>query len=483
VVRFSSLLDPTSIYFQNDITKSTTPPAVTQYLIYDTLLRAQPDGGYSPGLAKSATVVDSQTIKISLQSGVTFSDGTVFDAGALKLNIDRNVKANNTKSFDIALQDVDSVTVDSPLAVTIKLKKPTAGVFYTLLSRGETMSASPTAIQNGVDLVTKPVGAGPFVLESAVSQDKIRLVKNTKYFQADQIKVAAIEYIHTASEAATLNALRTNAVDAADNISPSLVKGLQGTTLTVQNTGSESVLFWGFMCKKNPPLNDVRVRQALNYGLDRDAINSVVFEGKSEASWGFWKSDSKYHDPKLTDFYKRDVTKAKQLLADAGYPNGFDLNLVVPTAGGTAVTVTEIVQAQLKDIGVRVRVSPSANTTQDFFTDAKYPVMFFAYSRAGIDKVTRSLYSPGPIGNICNYNNSEINSLTDQIKAFDPASPQAIQLWKQLDRVALTDAAMLYGTFGTVGTAYNGAKVGGVSYFLDFKGVPYVSPWGLYVKA
>ena len=131
------------------------------------LLRQNADGSYSPGLAKSATVVDPQTIEVELQPNVKFSDGTPMNAEAVKFSIERTMASGNVGAVRAELlPDRGSITVNSPTKLTITLKTPIAGQFYNLLANGETFVVSPTAVQSGTSLDEKPVGAGPFMLES-----------------------------------------------------------------------------------------------------------------------------------------------------------------------------------------------------------------------------------------------------------------------------------------------------------------------------
>ena len=143
-----------------DPTTPTNPDIwYAQRWIYDSLLRQNADGSYSPGLAKSATATDPQTIVVELNPGIKFSDGTPLDSEAVKASIERTIAAHNVGSVRAELNEVDTITVDSPTKFTIKLKTPIAGQFYNLLSQGETFVVSPTAVASGTSLDEKPVGA------------------------------------------------------------------------------------------------------------------------------------------------------------------------------------------------------------------------------------------------------------------------------------------------------------------------------------
>jgi peptide/nickel transport system substrate-binding protein len=481
IVRVVTSLLATSSYLQLDPVKAVTPAVLTHQLIYDNLLRAQLDGSYKPGLAKSATVVDPTTIKVELQPNLKFTDGTVLDAAAVKFNIERMAAATNPGAIAAEMKQLDTITVDTPLTLTIKLKTPIAGLFYQYLSRGETMIVSPTAAKSGADLATAPVGAGPYKLQSLKTEDKMVFVKNPDFFQADQIKVPTIEFVHTASPQSTENALRTKVADAADNVTTDIVRSLTGSGLSVRQEVTDSTLFWAQICKSRAPLDNVKVRQALNYALDRDALNQVLYDGKSEPQWGFWSSKSKFHDPALNDYYKLDLVKAKQLLTEGGYPTGFTLQLVVSNVPSVTTIATELVQQQWAKIGVKVEIVASSNVVQDFFIDNKYPGQFFPLQRAGLDKVTRNLLL-GSIGNICAWNDPDLNDLVAKIRAVAQDSDAAVQLWHQLDKLALERAMNIFGVFGTTANVWDGTKLANVKFTPNFQGAPYLDFFSVYVK-
>src|SRR5262245_28645750 len=143
-----------------------TSPFWWHFAVYDTLLHMHDDGTYEPGLAKKATIVDSSTLTVELNENLKFQDGTPLAAEAVKFGIQRNIKPNKPGIFRVAeLSQVDTMTADSPTKLTIKLKTPIAGSFYSLFAHGETMPVSPTAVQKGIDLNSNPVGAGPFKIE------------------------------------------------------------------------------------------------------------------------------------------------------------------------------------------------------------------------------------------------------------------------------------------------------------------------------
>ncbi len=118
-----------------------------------------------------------------------FSDGTPMNADAVKFSIERTMASGNVGAVRAELLQIASITVTSPTKLTIALKTPIAGQFYNLLANGETFVVSPTAAQSGTSLDEKPVGAGPFTLESFTPERSAKFVKNPNYFEAKKIKI------------------------------------------------------------------------------------------------------------------------------------------------------------------------------------------------------------------------------------------------------------------------------------------------------
>ena len=358
-----------------------------QQYVYDSLLRQAADGSYSPGLAKSATVTDPQTIVIELQPNVKFSDKTPVDAEAVKFSIERQIASGNVGSIRTELLEVASITVDSPTKLTIALKTPIAGQFYNLLAHGETMVVSPTAAKSGTSLDDKPVGAGPFLLQSYTPERSVVFVKNPAYFEAKKIRLAGVELVQVTSTdpQAGVNAMLDGIVDAGGVATLDQAAPLEGSGLTVDVAASDSSFIGVQWCKSDPALSNVKVRQALNYAVDRNEINDLIFQGQSEPMWATWTQQNTLFNPKLKEYYQHNPKKAKQLLKEAGVTNlSFDLY-----AGPLPEDqrIAEVLKEQWADVGVTVNLVNFQNIVQEFFTERKAPAGVVPLRRQGLDKV------------------------------------------------------------------------------------------------
>ena len=452
-----------------------------QQYVYDSLLRQAADGSYSPGLAKSATVIDPQAIVIELRPNVKFSDKTPMDAEAVKFSIERQIASGNVGSVRTELLEVGSITVDSPTKLTIALKTPIAGQFYNLLAHGETMVVSPTAAKSGTSLDDKPVGAGPFVLESYTPERSVVFVKNPDYFEAKKIKLAGVELVQVTSTdpQAGVNALLDGIVDAGGVATLDQAAPLEGGGLTVDVAASDSSFIGVQWCKSDPALSNVKVRQALNYAVDRNEINELIFQGQSEPMWATWTQQNTLFNPKLKEYYQHNPKKAKQLLKEAGVTNlSFDLY-----AGPLPEDqrIAEVLKEQWADVGVTVNLVNFQNIVQEFFTERKAPAGVVPLRRQGLDKVTRVLVL-GSIGNLCNYDDPKINTMVDNIRKLDAGAKEYQQAWWDLDSYIVKNALHAYLIWALNISAYNADRVGNMTYRPDVFGQPRVDTFNVYVK-
>jgi ABC-type transport system substrate-binding protein len=453
----------------------------TQQWIYDSLLRQNADGSYSPGLAKSATVVDPQTIVIELQPNVKFSDDTPMDADAVKFSIERMVASDNVGAIRAELKEIASVTVDSPTKLTIALKTPVAGQFYNLLANGETMVVSPTAAKSGTPLDTKPVGAGPFLLKSYTPEQSVVFEKNPKYFQANKIKLNGIEIVQVQSTdpQAGVNALLDGIVDAGGTNTLDQVAPLEQGGLKVNVTGNDSSYRFVALCKNQAPFDNLKVRQALNYAIDRNEVNDLVYQGKSEPMWATWTESNALFNPKLKNYYKYNPKKAKQLLKESGVGKvSFDFyDGPLPENQRMA----QILKEQWADVGIEANLVHFTNIVTEFFEENKAPAGVVPLMRSGLDKVTRNLV-PGSVGDKCGYDDPKLNAMVAKVRELGADSKEYQKAWWDMDAYIVKNALHVYIVWSPNITAYNSERIGNITYRPDVFGQPRVDAFKVYIR-
>jgi peptide/nickel transport system substrate-binding protein len=450
-------------------------------LVYGTLLKMTPSGEVVPDLAKSVDVVDPSTIKVVLRPGLKFTDGTPVDAAAYKFSIDRMINQALPGGKEAEVNQIASVTVDAPLEFTVALKTPIAGAITRLMRLCEVgCPQSPTAVQNGTDFSTNPVGAGPYKLKVNTPGQEFVLEKNPDYWDAKNIKVGTIQYKNVPGSA-TVTAITGNQTDFASFLSQLQTQEMAGSpNIKTKTITTDNSMLIGHMCKSRPPFDSLEVRQALNYASDRDDFNEKLFQGSGEDMWGWFKSSSPNFDPALDDYYAYNVKKAKKLLKAAGQENlTFDIGFTPGVVDSE--TGAQVAQQQWQKAGITTNLVPLTSQL-DFFPDGtKVPMYFFALQRAGIPKVSRILV-PGSFGDVCQWDDPELTALVTQAQGLADGSPEQAKVWHDINKRTLETAAVVFVLFGTQSYAYNSGTVQKIAINEGRTGIPELYVWGTSLK-
>lgn len=367
-------------------------------MLYDSLVQRAPDGTFKPALAESWTLApDGRVLDLTLRSGVTFQDGAPFTAAAVKANIDA-AKAGGT-NFSAQLASVVSVEAVDDHHVRFQLKD-SAGPLLGVLSGEAGMIINPARL--GEDLSRAGAGAGPFTLDRFEGQ-RLEFTAWKGYWKADAVKVAGVDLDVFIDDSARLRALRSRQLDTAFII-PSQVREVESSGLKVARPPiAES--FWGVLVNTGRrELADPKVRQAMMLALDRPALASNVFgeAGCTPSVQPFdpkdWAFSSDLNGLPAAQF---DPARAKQLLAEAGVPNGFSIELQVGTAQNYT-QIGQILQSQWGAIGIKVGLRPMENV--QFVTarrkgDFDATVSVYLNARPDQSTFVQNFYLPGGIFN------------------------------------------------------------------------------------
>jgi len=334
---------------------------------YDALLKINPsDGSIMPSLALSYTWVgtDFKTFKMELRPNVLFSDGTEFNAEAVKAWLDFQ-KAN--ASVTAANIGLDTAEVTGPLSITLHLAQANS-LLPRMLYRGFNSGAiaCQAAITNPDLVKTATCGAGPYMLDAAntVTADTYTFIPNPHYWNPDAIHWNKLVLKVVANPQSALDALKTGQVQII-GADPTIIDA--GVAAGMKLDGVEfNVMGLDFLLKDGtavPALGDVRVRQALNYAIDRVALAKVLAGGLGRPVSSEFLPGSDAYDASLDNYYPYDVTKAKALLAEAGYADGFDVTILSLPLGGLD-TLAQAVASYWEAIGVHTKVDNKATAPE-----------------------------------------------------------------------------------------------------------------------
>jgi peptide/nickel transport system substrate-binding protein len=340
--------------------------------VYDSLVKPKPDGSYAPQLATEWAYVDNSTaLQLRLRKGVKFSDGTPFNAAAVKANLERakTLKGSTAASELGAVAGVDAVDENT---AKIRLNPGTGATLLDSLSNKPGYMVSPAAFNNA-DLGKNPVGTGPFRLVSWKPGASVSFDRSPTYWgKAPQVAHLLINII--ADDQAAANALKTGQLDAMIGnygaTGPVLedLKATKGVKVApVPTTAVQTVL----LNTTKPGLGDQRVRQAISFAIDRNALAKAL--GLGAPGVEFAHPASIYFNPKFKDYYPYNPTKAKQLLTEAGYANGFSFEATINVAHAVNRQMGEILQQQLAQVSIKlsIRTLDGATLLQTCFIQSK----------------------------------------------------------------------------------------------------------------
>ena len=379
--------------------------------VFDRLIEKNEQMELVPGLAESWKYINDTTVEFKLREGVTFHNGTKFTAEDVKYTLDNARVAPLVVNLYGAIEEVEVIDQHT---VTIKTKEPYGPLLHHL-SHITASIMNKDYNEANEDYHIKPMGTGAYSVENWIAGDRVILKSNENYFRG-KAPINEVIVRNIPEENSRIIALETGEVQMSqDIISIARHNVLDDPSLELQEMSSLGVSYIGFNVKREP-LQDVRIRQAIAYAINRDEIIDTILMGSVEKADGlFGPGVFGYSETAETIGY--DPEKAKALLAEAGYENG-GIDLTVITSGSdTSVQVLTVVQAQLRDLGINLSIEllewgaylhATANGESDLF------YMSWSNSSAdgdyGLSGVLHSEFK-GAGGNRSFYKNKELDNL------------------------------------------------------------------------
>ncbi|CTQ52105.1 Dipeptide-binding protein [Roseibium album] len=320
--------------------------------VFEGLTRFGPDGSVNPGLAESWEIsADGKTYTFHLRSGVKFHDGTDMTAEDVKFSLDRARDDDSANAQKALFAGIENVEVVDPQTVKVTLSAP-AGNFLFNMAWGDAVIVAPESIEN---IKSNPVGTGAFKFSNWVQGDRIDLEKNTDYWGTPaKLDKATFKFISDPTAAfASVMAEDVNAFvsfPAPENL-PQFDADPRFQVL-VGSTEGETILSTN---NKLPPLDNLKVRKAIAHAIDRQAIiDGAMFGYGTPIGTHFAPHNPDYVD--LTGNSAYDPELSKELLAEAGYADGFTTTLKLPPPS-YARRGGEIIAAQLRAVGIETEIS------------------------------------------------------------------------------------------------------------------------------
>jgi len=332
------------------------------YVIYNTLVRYGTDFSLQPELAESWSIEgDGRRIVFKLRTGVKFHDGTDFNAEAVKWNIDYRLDKEVASPQRQQLEPIiASVEVIDPATVAFNLKQRSPGLLSLLGERPGFMISPAAAKKFGKDLGNNPVGTGPFVFKEWVKGSQITVERNPNYWEAGKPHLDRIVFRDIAGSIVGAQRLITGELDFVGDMSPQEILQLQnrpGIKLYPITVGRWYSMQWHTY---EPPFDNAKLRQAIAHGIDRKRMNDIVMAGRGALIDGPTPEGLWWYNANART-YPYDPARAKALLTEAGYPNGFEFTLSTPQIG-MLQQINQLAQEQLAAVGIKLKLEPVAQS-------------------------------------------------------------------------------------------------------------------------
>ncbi len=391
---------------------------VTYANIYEGLTRINSKGEVRPDLAESWTISpDGLTYTFKLVGGVKFHDGTPFDCSIVKFSYGRAMAPDSVNAQKQLFEPIDSVKCPDSFTAVVKLKRPTA-LFLFDMGWGDAVMVSPkSAATNKTD----PVGTGPFKFKEWVKGDHVTLVRNPDYWGA-QPPLKSVTFKFIADPSAATAAMLAGDIDAFPLFpAPEAIDQFKADARFHVNIGTTEGKTIVALNNAKKPFDDIRVRRALTYAIDRKALIDAAQSGYGKPIGSHYvPTDPGYID--LTGVYPYDPAKAKALLAEAGVKPGFTITLTLPPPpyarrGG------EVIADMWGKVGIKTRLVPIewAQWLDQVFKRTDYDATIISHTEArDLDIYARDKY-------YFNYHSPAYKALYQKfVEAVDPKAQLAL---------------------------------------------------------
>ncbi len=384
-------------------------------LLYNRLTRLDENLSVVPDLAESWEIPDNLTYIFHLRKGVKFHNGREMVADDVKYSLERVLDKKTASPGRSYISLITSIDIIDPYTVKINLSAPLASFLNALTSNNLSIVPREAVEANG-NLQKVAVGTGPFMLKEWIPDNSMTLVKNPDYFVKNSPKVDKVIFRVIPEAASLLSGVKSGDLDIAIiNDGATIRQADKISQVTVLSKPGINVRTFGFNTTRKP-FNDKRVREALALAINRDEIVSLAEFGMGSPTGPIPVSAKEWALPlSKLPFSAPDYNRAKALLADAGYPNGFTFNIVCSSTYEGGLAVAQVIQNELKNIGVTANLEVVEwGVYIDRWVKRDFDSMVEIRGGSGDPDrfLYRTLYSTGGVNNFM-FKNAEVDRLLD----------------------------------------------------------------------
>ncbi len=414
-------------------------------MLFDHLIERDFDGKLVAGLAESWNIVDDKTLEFKLPQGVTFHNGEPFDANAVKFSVERMLNPDLKSSFRGNFKAIKEVQIVSAMTVRLILAQTDAAVLDNLSAQLAIVPPQYLKQVGDAEFARKPIGTGPFKFVEWVKDDHVTLEANRNYWKGSfkgEPRVHTVVYRPIPEASTRIAELKAGRVDIIQDVPPDQVKDLQaaGFNVVAKDAPQEAFIFLA-SDTPNTPLADKRVRQALNYGVDVDSIIKNVLQGYAHRIASPIGPLTLGYDASVQP-YPYDLVKAKSLLSDAGFANGFDV--VIDATSSDKTLTTEAVAGELAKLNVRATIRQlDLGTFNDNWSNKRSSPMIAARWSGMFDPASALNFFAKSDGLLTRYKNADADRLIAEAASTLDQSKRAA-LYAQLHKTLHDDPLGIY---------------------------------------
>ena len=406
--------------------------------VFEGLLKPDANGNLNPAVAESYTVSDDHLLyTFKLRAGVKFHNGQEVTPEDVIWSYQRCGDAN---------APADIIQVAAFANVEMYQEGDDTVCFQLQEPNNEFASYLTTAVlpKDYTEQDTAPVGTGPFKFVSRTAQESVVLERFDDYW-GEKPGLTKVTYKIIENADSILLSLQSGAVDVFAHLTTNQIQQL-GDGFHVEE-GTMNLVQALYLNNAEKPFDDVRVRQALCYAIDRQQILDLAFDGYGTLlGSSMYPAFSKYFDDELTNYYTYNTEKAKELLTEAGYPNGFDMTITVPSNYQSHMDTAQVIVEQLKAVGINATIQP---VTWESWVQDTYSNRQFQSTVVGVDasnmtaRAMLERFVSTASRDFINYNNADYDALFAQAQAcYDDGEQTA--LYRAMEKNLAENAANVY---------------------------------------